>query len=348
MPGRAINPVMSTISNVANLVNGIKNGDFGAILNSASQLALTYATGGTSAMFSQVASMVMDLATSQIGGGGSAGGLGGALGQTIGLDGASNMLANALTGAAGVEAGLGAIAMIGKEMGLPQAAIDAAQAVFAESQGDWRAERTNARQAGMGNSLDSRERAQANVFLDMIKGNANQQQQAPSILNTMAALIAGPNAGAVQLGQALGMTNAFQGVVNNLAFALFNQMMEEMRGGLLADANGNRQAGQGAAAQAGGAAGSAGNAASAPANGSIDLPVSSAASGNQSSGVASTGGGESILMKIAKALGAAMDDKMEKMAEKADALGKLQEVDEKNQSQYGEMSAELTALGQEL
>ena len=61
-----------------------------------------------------------------------------------------------------------------------------------------------------------------------------------------------------------------------------------------------------------------------------------------------TSGGESILMKIAKALGEAMDDKMERMAQKADDLGNLGEVDENNQSQYGEMSAELTALGQEL
>ena len=323
----AFNPIMSTLQTVQSLADGLRSGNLGQILSSASQLAMTYATGGAGALFSQAASIISTINQAS------------QLTQAVTNPGADG-LSTALTGALGVEAGIGAIEIVGKQMGLAQSVIDAAQAVFAEQMGSGKLEKENARQAGMGNWLDSKERAQANVFLDMIKGNASQ---GTSIADTVGALIAGPNAGAVQLGAAMGMVGGVQNAVNNLIFALFNQMQEEMRGSLLADANGNRQAGQGAAAQAGAAAGNAG---SAPANGTIDLPVSGRSSDAQG-GVASSGG-ESILMKIAKALGEAMDDKMEKMAEKADALGNLGDVDEKNQSEYGEMSAELTALGQEL
>lgn len=71
-----------------------------------------------------------------------------------------------------------------------------------------------------------------------------------------------------------------------------------------------------------------------------------------------TGGkGGSVLMRIAQALGKLMDDKMNAMAAKGDQLGRLGNngaltkdgnFNAAGQSQYGKLSAEMGALGQEL
>ena len=63
-------------------------------------------------------------------------------------------------------------------------------------------------------------------------------------------------------------------------------------------------------------------------------------------GAGSKGG--SVLMRIAMALGSAMDKKVDRMAAISDQLGKLGEATTKNQSQYQTLSAELTAVGQEM
>ena len=319
----SFNPIMNTLQNVQSLVQGIQSGNLGQILSSASQLAMTYATGGAGALFSQAANIMSTINQAS------------QLTSAVTNPGADT-LANALTGAMGVEAGIGAIAMIGQQLGLPQQTIDAAQAAFAREQGDWGAVRENSREAGFGNHMNRGERASADFALDTIRNGGTQQQA--SFADTVAALIAGPNAGALQLGAALGMVGGFQGAMNNFAFALMGMLTENARTSTQASGDGQ------ANAQAGGGNGGAPSAANAPANGTVDLPASSTASGNQSSGVASEGGG-SILMKIAVALGRAMDDKMEKMAEKSDAIGDLSDSE---QSKYGELTGELTALGQEL
>jgi hypothetical protein len=58
--------------------------------------------------------------------------------------------------------------------------------------------------------------------------------------------------------------------------------------------------------------------------------------------------GGSVLMRIALALGSAMDKKVDRMAAISDKLGALGEATGKNQSQYQTLSAELTAVGQEM
>jgi hypothetical protein len=138
----------------------------------------------------------------------------------------------------GVEAGLAAIQLVGQEMGLPQSAIDAAQAAFGKQQGDWSAQTTNARQAGMGGWLDTKETEQANVFLDMIKDKATQQQSPFSALGS--AILAGPNAGPAQLGGA-------QGLVGGLMNSLINSLVQSVLGGMA------QQAGIGGAGGTGGA-----------------------------------------------------------------------------------------------
>ena len=235
--------------------------------------------------------------------------------------------------------------MIGSQQGMAQADIDAAQGAFAEAVGDKDLARTNYREAGfndrgsdgdryksrwfrsdkyVGNAVTDAEKDGARAQLGQVLSAQGQMGQLP-IGNMVGALIAGPNAGAVQLGAAMGMVGGVQNAVNNFAFALMVLMTENARDA--AQGNGEGQSN----VQRGGGAPSA---ASAPADGTIDLPVSTSSSG-----------GESILMKIAKALGAAMDEKMEKMAETSDAIGKLDDDDNKG---YGQLTAELTALGQEL
>lgn len=68
------------------------------------------------------------------------------------------------------------------------------------------------------------------------------------------------------------------------------------------------------------------------------------------SGGAAAGKGGSVLMRIALAIGEAMDNKVDKMAENAD---KMKDLDPKGgskeeMSQYNSLSAEMNALGQEL
>ena len=72
---------------------------------------------------------------------------------------------------------------------------------------------------------------------------------------------------------------------------------------------------------------------------------------------ANTSGKGSVLMRIARALGKVMDDKMNAMAAKGDQLGKLGNsgaltkdgnFNAKGQSQYGMLTSEMQALGQEL
>ena len=320
-------PGLNMISNVMDLAQGIMTGDLGKILSSASQLALTYATGGTAALFQQASSIMSTI--NQLSN----------VGSAIANPGA-DYLSQALTGAMGIEAGIGAIAIIGKQMGLDQASIDAAQGAFAESMGDKRTAREEYGEAGMykkGRGLfgrtdhvDGKERAQANDFLTLIKANASGGTQQPSIADTVAALIAGPNAGPAQLGGAMGLVNNFQGAVNNLAFQLLNSLLNDQRDDVMKGTGGGQQpggkgaAGAGAAGAAGG--GSAGGAASASGNGSVS-------------------GSNSILMNIAMALGGVIDEKMKGMDEVATKLGNLEKD---NQQGYGQLTAEMTALGQEM
>lgn len=78
---------------------------------------------------------------------------------------------------------------------------------------------------------------------------------------------------------------------------------------------------------------------------------------SEGSGGSKGKGKGSILMQIAVALGKSMDDKMTQMAEKTDQIGNLGSTDgltkdgnfnAKGQSQYGELTGEVQALGQEL
>lgn len=71
----------------------------------------------------------------------------------------------------------------------------------------------------------------------------------------------------------------------------------------------------------------------------------------------SESGGGSVLMRIARALGKAMDEKMDSMAKKGDQIGNLGSngsltkdgnFNAKGQSQYGKLTGEMSALGQEL
>jgi hypothetical protein len=203
---------LNPLNQVMNVVNAVKTGDIAGLMSSISQLALTYATGGAGAMFGQLGGLVSNFG--------------------------AGTMANALTGAMGVEAGLAAIQLVGQEMGLPQSAIDAAQAAFGKQQGDWSAQTTNARQAGMGGWLDTKETEQANVFLDMIKDKATQQQSPFSALGS--AILAGPNAGPAQLGGA-------QGLVGGLMNSLINSLVQSVLGGMA------QQAGIGGAGGTGGA-----------------------------------------------------------------------------------------------
>ena len=198
-------PILNQISNVANLVQSIAKGDLGGILNAASQLALTYATGGMGPLMQAAASMVTELAMSQIGGGAGAGGLGS---QQLGIGGAADYMSKALTGALGVEAGLAAIQLLGQQQGLPQSAIDAAQGAFAEQMGDRSEAREQYAEAGMykkgslfrrTDRVTGTEREQANAFLDVIKNNAAQNAPFGPMIG---APMAGPNAGLAQLGAA--------------------------------------------------------------------------------------------------------------------------------------------------
>lgn len=61
-----------------------------------------------------------------------------------------------------------------------------------------------------------------------------------------------------------------------------------------------------------------------------------------------SGKGQSILMKIAIALGKQMDSKMTAMAANSDKIGNLGEVTGKNQSELGQLTGKVQAEGQEL
>lgn len=58
--------------------------------------------------------------------------------------------------------------------------------------------------------------------------------------------------------------------------------------------------------------------------------------------------GGSILMRIARALGQVMDSKLTDMFDKAETLGNLGKIDQDNNARYGQLTAELQALGQEV
>ncbi len=80
--------------------------------------------------------------------------------------------------------------------------------------------------------------------------------------------------------------------------------------------------------------------------------------GSDEDEAASVGSGSgSVLMRIARAMGKLMDEKMNAMAAKGDQLGKLGNdgaltkdgsFNAKGQSQYGKLTSEMQALGQEL
>jgi hypothetical protein len=74
-------------------------------------------------------------------------------------------------------------------------------------------------------------------------------------------------------------------------------------------------------------------------------------------GTAASSGSGSVLMRIARAMGKLMDEKMNAMAAKGDQLGRLGNdgaltkdgnFNAKGQSQYGKLTSEMQALGQEL
>ena len=72
--------------------------------------------------------------------------------------------------------------------------------------------------------------------------------------------------------------------------------------------------------------------------------VAEASQGAEHSGAAHGKGGMSVLQAIAYAMGKAMDDKLNDMADKAQQLGNSQS----GSSQYGQLSSEIQADGQEL
>ncbi len=72
--------------------------------------------------------------------------------------------------------------------------------------------------------------------------------------------------------------------------------------------------------------------------------VAEASQGSEHSGAAHGKGGMSVLQAIAYAMGKSMDDKLNDMADKAQQLGNSQS----GSSQYGQLSSEIQADGQEL
>ncbi|MCJ2189076.1 hypothetical protein [Novosphingobium beihaiensis] len=82
----------------------------------------------------------------------------------------------------------------------------------------------------------------------------------------------------------------------------------------------------------------------------VDRMVSMITDRLRESGVdtSSTDSGDgSLLMKIAKALGELLDNKMTQMANLSDDIGNLGTVDNKNQSKLGQLTGELQGLTQE-
>lgn len=76
--------------------------------------------------------------------------------------------------------------------------------------------------------------------------------------------------------------------------------------------------------------------------------VGQEASESTGAGTSQTNAKGSVLMKIALALGKAMDNKVDQMAAKATELESMGEITGKNTSKYNAASAEMSALGQEL
>ncbi|MEL6213376.1 MAG: hypothetical protein AAFY22_07350 [Pseudomonadota bacterium] len=69
--------------------------------------------------------------------------------------------------------------------------------------------------------------------------------------------------------------------------------------------------------------------------------------GENASGAGGGEGGGSLLMQIARALGRSIDDKLLEMRDKAEQLGNLDDATGDDAAQYGQLSAEIQALGQE-
>lgn len=138
------------VGQVVNLAQAIQSGDWKQLLSSVSSLALTFATGGAGAMFGSLTSMV-----AQVG---------------------PQMLSKAITGHIMSSLGQAAIQQFGEKMGLPQTAIDAAQAAFCEACGDKAGARQNFKEAGhlgSGGLMDrltvsGSERRESKQFLEAI------------------------------------------------------------------------------------------------------------------------------------------------------------------------------------
>ena len=174
------------------ILDAIKNGDFKALLSSVSQLALTFATGGASALMGPLLNALTQFGSQAL----------------------STGLMNKIVSQVGQEF----IQQMGEKMGLPQKAIDAAQAAFCESCGDRAGARANHREAGnLGegrfwdrHTVSGAERRDAQKFLSAILGFANGNS-------------------AVGRGQA---DNAAGELTNNIQDAmqkLFNQMFDTDR-----------------------------------------------------------------------------------------------------------------------
>jgi hypothetical protein len=73
-----------------------------------------------------------------------------------------------------------------------------------------------------------------------------------------------------------------------------------------------------------------------------------ASESNGSGGGSAVNAKGSVLMRIAMALGRAMDNKVDQMGAKATELESMGEITGKNTSKYNALSAEMSALGQEL
>ena len=263
-------------------------GDWGSLMGSVSQLALTFATGGAGALFAQLPQMLAQFGSQML------------------SQGIANMTLSDLAQAA--------IQQMGQQMGLPQSAIDAAQAAFCDACGDRAGARENFREAGM-----------ANFFGGGVSGKEREMAQA--FLSTILAGSANPSP--VQAGQAQSQAS---NMVDSIS-QLLNDIISDLRNELSKDSNGNPLPGAGAAAGAGGGANGAGTA--------------GAGAGDGAAAVSSTGGAEggmSLLMRIAVALGSAIDEKMKEMDKLAGELEGLSGEDEG----YGAKTAKMSALGQEM
>ncbi len=230
----------------------------------AAQIGLMYMTGGSSALLT------------------------GAIQQGIAQFG-GQMMAQALGKELVSMMGQELIQKLGTEMGLPQSAIDAAQAAFCSEIGDTAGAKRNHREAGNTGFLNS-----------LSKGEVRDSKQFLEVI------LNGFDASPAQRGNAERAFGEYYDGVSDIINQLLKKRTDESR-------------------------------------------ASSASGGPNADG-------KSLLVAIAIALGSVVDEKMFAMKDKTEELGNLDTAKDKEdvagqqefQKAYGQLTGEISALGQEL